>query len=443
MRHLLLLVATAVAAAAPLAAQQPQLASDALFAEIARRTDAVNAKVVAWRRDIHEHPELSYEERRTSALVAAHLKALGLEVKENVGLPYAVTGLLRGARPGPTVALRADMDGLPVTEQVDLPFRSRVRAVYNGQDVGVMHACGHDNHVAILMGVAEVLTGLKAQLAGNVLFVFQPAEEGGRRGGAQPMLEGGAFDGPPKVDAVFGLHVGPGPVGQVSWRAGAFQASSDNFRIVVRGRQTHGAQPSGGIDPIVVGSQIVLGLQTIVSRQIDMVASPAVITVGSFQAGVRSNIIPDTAVLIGTIRALDPRVRLSVHSRLRRTAEQIAAAGGATAQVSIEYGYPVTVNHGPTVATLLPALRRAVPHDSLLVERRVPSMGAEDFSRFLEKVPGFFFGLGVTPPTQDLATAPVNHSPLFEADERALPVGVKAMASVAVEWLAQNARPVP
>jgi amidohydrolase len=394
---------------------------------------AVNDRVVAWRRDIHQHPELGNREFRTAKLVAEHLQALGLEVQTGVA-HTGVVGLLHGGRPGPLVALRADMDALPVTEQVDLPFASRVRAEYNGQDVGVMHACGHDNHVAILMGVAEVLAGMRAELPGSVMFIFQPAEEGapaGEAGGASLMLEEGLF-AKAKPDAVFGLHVMPQPVGTISYRAGGIMASSDTWRMVVRGRQTHGAQPWAGVDPIVTASQIVLGLQTIVSRQADLTKAPVVVSVGQITGGLRSNIIPDSVVLVGTIRTLDREMRTDVHERVTRTAKHIAAANGAEVDVDIDLGYPVTVNDPALTAWAGPTLERVAPGRVLQSQ---PATVAEDFSYYAQEVPGLFINLGVLPDGHDPATAPVNHSPLFVADEAALPVGVRALASLAAEFL--------
>jgi amidohydrolase len=399
--------------------------------EIERLVQEVNARVVTWRRDIHQHPELSYQETRTAALVAQHLRTLGLEVQTGVG-GNGVVGVLRGSRPGRTVALRADMDGLPVTEQVDVPFRSRVRAQYNGQEVGVMHACGHDNHVAILMGAAEVLTRMKDRVAGTVKFIFQPAEESPPTGGAGPMIEAGVLENP-AVDAVFGLHVFPGRVGTVTYRAGPVYASSDNFRILVRGRQTHGAIPWAGVDPIVVGAQIVLGLQTVISRQVDLSAANAILTVGAFNAGNRTNIIPDSAVLIGTVRTFDETVRREVHDRLRRTAEGIAQSAGARVAVDIELGYPVTVNDPALTTRMLPTLRRIAGAANVAEQPRTTT--AEDFSRYALKVPGLIISLGVTPPGKDPRTAAPNHSPLFEADESALPVGVRLMTGLALDFL--------
>jgi amidohydrolase len=402
-----------------------------LRAEIDRRATLVQPKVVAWRRDIHEHPELSFHETRTAALVAEQLRALGLEVKTGVG-GNGVVGLLRGARPGPVVALRADMDALPVAEQVDLPFKSTVRTTYNGQEVGVMHACGHDNHVAILLGAAEVLSGMKTRLPGTVKFIFQPAEEGAPVGGAGPMIADGVLESP-KVDAIFGLHVVPGPLGAVMYRPGGMMAAGDLFRIVVHGKQTHGAQPWRGVDPIVVGSQIVLALQTIVSRQLDITAAPAIVTVGAFNGGVRENIIPDSAVLTGTIRALDESMHQDMIARMKRTVESIAAASGATAEFRLDLGYPVTSNDPALTARMLPTLQRVAGREK--VQEIPPVTGGEDFSRFQQKVPGLFVFLGVTPADRDWHTAAPNHSPLFFADERALPTGVRTMAGLAVDYL--------
>src|SRR2546428_4931474 len=326
--------------------------------EIDRRATQIESKVVAWRRDIHAHPELGNRETRTAGIVADHLRSLGIEVRTGVA-HTGVVGVLRGGRPGKVVALRADMDALPVTEQVDLPFASKVKTTYNGQEVGVMHACGHDTHAAILMGVAEILSGMKDQWSGTVKFIFQPAEEGapaGERGGAALMIEEGALDDP-KPSAIFGLHVFPYPAGEIRYRPGGTMASADAFRIVVHGRQTHGALPWAGIDPIVVASQIVLGLQTIASRQVDVTAAPAIVTVGAINGGVRFNIIPDSVVMIGTIRTFDSEVRTDIHQRVRRTAESIAQSAGATAQVVIDTPTAVTYNDPPLTERILPTLR--------------------------------------------------------------------------------------
>jgi amidohydrolase len=402
-----------------------------VHAELDRLTTEVNAKVVSWRRDIHQHPELSFQETRTAAVIARHLESLGLEVQTGVG-GNGVVGLLRGARPGKTVALRADMDALPVTELVEVPFKSRVRTTYNGQEVGVMHACGHDNHMAILMGAAEVLTRMKGRITGNVKFIFQHAEET-PPGGALQMIEAGVMENP-RVDAVFGLHVFPGRAGAVTYRAGPMYASGDNFKIIVHGRQTHGAIPWSGIDPIVIGSQIVLGLQTIVSRQVDLSEANAIVTVGAFTAGNRTNIIPDSAVLIGTVRTFSENVRSGIHERMKKTAEGIAQAAGARVTVETEYGYPVTANDPALVERMLPTLRRVAGASNVSEQPRTTT--AEDFSRYAQRAPGMMISLGVTPPSKDPGTVASNHSPLFEADESALPVGVRIMASLALDYLA-------
>lgn len=404
--------------------------------EIDRRTGEVLSKVVTWRRDLHEHPELSNREFRTSKLVAEHLRSLDIEVRTGVA-HTGVVGVLRGGKPGPVVALRADMDGLPVTEEVNLPFASKVRAQYNGQEVGVMHACGHDNHVSILMGVAEVLAGMREKIPGTVKFIFQPAEEGappGEEGGAGLMITEGALENP-KIDAIFGLHVFPFPVGKVVYRPGAIMASSDTFRIVVHGRQTHGALPWLGVDPIVVASQIVLGLQTITSRQIDLTAAPAVITIGRLQGGVRFNIVPDSALLEGTIRAFDPKMQDEIHRRIHRTAEMIAQSAGASAEVIIERGNPVTYNDPALTERMSATLKRVAGADAVSVGP--PTTTSEDFSLFEQKIPGLFFFLGVTPKDADPGKVASNHSPRFFADEAALPTGVRLLANLAVDYLQQ------
>jgi len=405
---------------------------------IDQRAKDIEAKVVAWRRDFHEHPELSNREFRTSKIVAEHLQALGLEVHTGVA-HTGVVGVLRGGKPGPVVALRADMDALPVTEEVDLPFKSTAKAQYNGQEVGVMHACGHDNHVAILMGVAEILAGMKAQLPGTVKFVFQPAEENpppGEEGGAPLMIKEGVFENP-KVDAIFGLHVFPMEVGHVEYRPAGTMASSDNFYITVRGAQTHGALPWNGIDPIVAASQIVLGIQTITSRQTDLTLTPAVITVGMFRGGVRTNIVPDSVDLAGTIRTFDEGVRAQLHERLKRTAESIAAASGATASVRIDGMTPVTYNDPALTERMVPTLKRVLGDGNVKLGQ--PTTTAEDFAFYQQKVPGMFFFLGITPPDK-LGQAAPNHSPRFYADEGALVPGMRALANLAVDYLSGGAK---
>lgn len=421
----LFVLPVAVAMSAPLSGQD----LDALHGTIDELAAAVNDEVVAWRRDIHANPELGMQEFRTAGLVAEHLESLGIEVETGVG-GTGVVGILRGGRPGPVVALRADMDGLPVTEMADVPFASKVTAQWQGREVGVMHACGHDNHVAILMGVAQILAEMRDDLPGTVKFLFQPAEEG--PGGAAPMLEDGAFEDP-RPDAVFGLHVFPNPVGTIAYRPGGMLASSDGLRIVVRGVQTHGAMPWGGVDPITTASQIVVGLQTVVSRQVDLTDSPAIVTIGQIEGGNRGNIIPDTVLMIGTIRTLNPDTRELVHERVRRMAENVAAANGAEADVEINLGYPVTVNDPALTRSMAPSIERIVGDGAVIMP---PLTGAEDFSYFAEEVPGMFIGLGVG--ADDPSLVHPNHSPYFYADERALPIGVRAMASLAVDFLTRN-----
>jgi amidohydrolase len=432
-----MLTGVALACAGATSAQAQQPFDPALQAEIDKRTNAIADKVTAWRHDIHQHPELGYQEKRTAALVAAHLKELGMEVQENVGGIPGVVGILKGGKPGPTVALRADMDALPVTEMVDVPFKSTVRTVYNGQETGVMHACGHDMHTAMLMGTAEVLAGLRAKLPGTVKFLFQPAEEVPPRGGAQPMIDAGVMTG---VDGVFGLHVGPGPLGSMSYRGGSISASADTWKIIVRGKQGHGAFPSTAVDPIVASAEIVSALQTIVSRSLDLTAGPAVVTVGAIHGGLRENIIPDSVWMIGTIRTFDPKSRQIVAERMKTLAQKIAEAHGAKAEVEVVLGYGSTINNTAMVSKFSPALKR-VGTPAGVFENKAGSMAGEDFSRFAEKAPGFFFNLAVTPPSVDLFGVASNHSPLFQGDDKALPVGVRAMSTLAVEFLVSGGVP--
>ena len=413
-------------AATPLGAQR----ADAIHSEIDRSAAAVTGKVTAWRHDIHSHPELSFQEIRTAKLVADHLKSLGMDVQTGVG-GNGVVGILRGGKPGRVVALRADMDALPVVEQVNVPYKSTVRTTYNGQDVGVMHACGHDMHTAILMGAAEVLAGMKAQIPGTVKFFFQPAEEGPPVGGAGPMIAAGVMDNP-KVDAVFGLHVGPGSLGHVSASVGGITAAADSWKVIIHGRQTHGAFPANGVDPIVIGSQIVLAYQTIISRQVDLTTAPAVLTVGAFNGGLRENIIPDSVVMIGTLRTYDAAMRTSIQERMIRTAEAIARSAGATASVTVVNGYDITKNDTILTERMMPTLKRVAGADKFSIGR--PSAAGEDFSRFAERAPGMFFNLAVTPTGVDSRGA-VNHSPLFQGDDLALPIGVRLMSNVALDFL--------
>jgi amidohydrolase len=416
-------------------------------AQIDAAAKAVEPKTIEWRRDLHMHPELSNREVRTAEQIAKRLRALGIEVKTGVGVT-GVVGLLRGGQPGRTVGLRADMDALPVTEQTDVPFKSKVTAQYRGETVGVMHACGHDSHVAILLSVAEVLAGMRQQLAGQVLFVFQPAEEGppeGERGGAALMLEQGAFKDV-KPDVMYGLHVMASlPTGVIGYRSGPFMASADSFTLTVKGRQTHGSRPWGGVDPIVTSSQIVLGLQTIVSRQIDITAIPAVITVGAIKGGIRFNIIPDEVQMVGTVRTFSTDVRNDIVRRMQTTASNIAEASGATATVRFrdlskpdsadEVTVPTVINDAAVTAAALPIFERLVGKASV---REVSlQTTADDYAVFAQQAPSLYFWLGVTPPDRDPAKVAFNHSPQFYLDEAAMITGVRALLTLTTEYLSK------
>ncbi|MGH8671101.1 MAG: amidohydrolase, partial [Burkholderiales bacterium] len=372
----------AFALSAPALSQEQAVESSAV--ELDQRIAQLKNKVVAWRRDIHKNPELSNREFRTAELVARHLRSLGMEVKTGVA-HTGVVGVLRGGKPGRVVALRADMDALPVTEEVDVPFASTVRTTYNDQQVGVMHACGHDAHVAILMGTAELLSGMRDRLAGSVMFIFQPAEEGapkGEEGGAELMIRAGVLDNP-IPDAIFALHVFPFDTGTLWYRSGSAMASADQLRIVVRGRQTHGAMPWAGVDPIVVAAQIVMGLQTITSRQVNVTTAPAIVSIGSVHGGVRSNIIPDQVEMVGTIRTFDTAMRDDIHARVKNTAESIAKSAGAVAEVAIERGYPVTINDAGLTERMAPTFRKVVGPDRVFTAPLIT--GAEDFAYFQQR----------------------------------------------------------
>ena len=410
--------------------------TSALHAEIDRLALKIEPQVIETRRHLHQNPELSNREVETARYVAARLRKLGLEVQTGVAR-HGVVAVLRGERPGVVVALRADMDALPVVEEVDLPFKSVKRASFDGKDVGVMHACGHDAHTAILLGVAEVLSANRERLPGTVKFIFQPAEEGapaGEEGGAEVMVAEGVLTRDPAPTAIFGLHVFPQyEAGQIAWRAGGVLASSDNLDIVVRGRQTHGAYPWLGVDPIVIASQIILGLQTIPSRQMDLSKAPVIVTIGSIEGGVRRNIIADTVTLKGTLRSLDPQMRTDLQQRVRRTAENIAMSAGATVEVRIgdEHAYPVTYNDPDLTARLLPTLQRVAGPG---VVPAIPCLGAEDFSFFAQKIPGLYLSLGIRTPGEPLTNWPANHSPRFRIDESALTLGVRSLANLAVDY---------
>ncbi len=437
MQHLILLFALlflvpqlAVAQSAP----RPKVTASPLASEIDTLAKTVEADLLAWRRHLHQHPELSNREFETAKYVAERLRSFGLEPRTGIA-KTGVVALLKGGRPGPVVALRADLDGLPVKEEVDLPFASKATGEYEGNTVGVMHACGHDAHVAVLLATARILTQLRDRLPGTVAFIFQPAEEGAPAGespaGARLMVQEGVMRDP-NVDAVFGLHVFANvPTGRITYRRGPFMAASDTFEIIVKGRQTHGSTPWRGIDPIVVGAQIVNSLQTIVSRHVNITELPAVVSVGQFQSGVRSNIIPDSARLVGTVRTFDDGVQADIHARIRKIAESTASAAGAAADVRITKGNPVTSNDPDLTARMLPTLERVAP--GMVVESELIT-GAEDFTFFQREAPGLFFFVGITP-NEQVGKAAQNHSPLFFVDEAALLTGVRALSHLAADYL--------
>lgn len=410
-----------------------------LFSQLKEKVYASIEKIepqcIAWRKQIHEFPELGNREIKTAKMVADHLKKLGLEVKENVA-KTGVVGILKGGKPGPCIALRADMDALPILEKSGLSFASKVKSQYNGEEVGVMHACGHDTHVAILMSVAEVLAAIKNDLKGTVKFIFQPAEEGppaGEEGGAELMVKEGVMDNP-KVDAVFGLHIESNiETGQIQYKPGAFMASSDWFHITVKGKGSHGSQPWLGVDPIAISAQIIEGLQNIVSRQSQLTKGPVVITVGKIQGGVRSNIIPDECTMDGTIRTLDDKMREEVHTKIKHVVTKIAEAGGATAEVTIDGKTLVTYNTPELVKKMLPSLQAAAGINNVIEREWVT--GAEDFSFYGTKAPSFFFYLGGMPKGNDPAKAPPHHTAEFFVDDAGMKTGIRAFCQIALDYL--------
>lgn len=408
--------------------------------DLAEAFDVIEPKVIEWRRDFHEHPELSNREFRTAEKVAAHLRSLDIDSVETGIAHTGVVGTLKGGKPGPVIALRADMDGLPVKEQTGLPFASKAKGEFNGEEVDVMHACGHDTHTAILMGAAEILAANRDQLAGTVKFFFQPAEEGapvGEEGGAALMIKEGVLDGPDAPEAIFGLHAWPVPVGTINYRPGSFMAASDSLYITVKGRQAHGSSPWKGVDPIFVASQIITALQGIPSRQLDITKGPAVITIGSFHGGVRGNIIPDEVELMGTIRTFDVGVREELHARLKNTVNLIAEAGGAEATITIDPYAPVTGNDPELLQQMMPTLAWAAGEDN--VNEHPLITGAEDFAHFQKRVPGLYLMLGINEEGVSPEQAASNHSPLFFVNEDALIVGVRTMVGLAMDYAARTA----
>lgn len=406
-----------------------------LQTKLDQQAKEIESKLIEWRRYLHQNPELSNRETKTGAYIAEHLKSLGLKVQTGVA-KTGVVALLETGKPGPVIALRADMDALPVNERNSLAFASKVKTTFNGQETGVMHACGHDTHVAMLMGVAEILTKNKSDLKGTIKFIFQPAEEGppvGEEGGAELMVKEGVLENP-KVDVIFGLHINSvTPLGKLTYRPGGIMAATDRFSIVVKGRQAHGSSPWSSIDPIVVSAQIINGLQTIISRQTELTKEAAVITVGRMQSGIRENIIPEEAFLAGTIRTLDTAMQQKIHDKMILTATKIAESAGATAEVTITREAPVTYNDPVLTQKMAGSLQKTVGASNTLVINAIT--GSEDFAFYQKKVPGLFFFVGAMPPDQDPNTVPSHHTPDFMVDERAFVTGVKAMLNLTSDYM--------
>lgn len=423
--------------AAALAALLPMAAAAQSRPEVDAAAARLKSQVLAWRRDFHQNPELSNREVRTAAKVAEQLRRLGLKPQTGIA-HHGVVAIVEGGKPGPKIALRADMDALPVSEQVDLPFASRVVTEFNGQKTGVMHACGHDAHTAILLGVAEALVAMRQQLPGQVMLIFQPAEEGapaGEKGGASLMLEEGLFKSF-KPEAVFGLHVfSTLPAGTIGYRKGPFMAASDFFGVTVTGRQTHGSRPWGGIDPIVASADLIGTLQSTISRRTDISALPAVVTIGAIHGGIRNNIIPDEVKMLGTLRTFDDGQRRRIVGDMRNVIESVAHAHGAKGALEIteQPGNPVTYNDPQLTARILPSLQAVAGTDKVVETPLI--MGAEDFSHFARQVPGVFFFVGATAPGIDPLAAPSNHSPLFKLDESALDLGLRALLQTSLDYL--------
>lgn len=416
-------------------AQEP-----AYRARVDELASGMEDRVIAWRRDFHEHPELGNRETRTATVIAEHLRSLGMEVQTGVA-KTGVVGILKGGAPGPVVALRADMDGLPVTETTDLPFASRVRTEYNGEEVGVMHACGHDAHMAMLMGAAEVLSAMKADIRGTVKFIFQPAEEGapvGEEGGAKLMVAEGVLKHP-DADVIFGLHINSQiEVGKIGYRSGGTMASVNDMKITIKGKSAHGADPWSSVDPIVVAAQVINNLQPIISRNLNVTRNPGVVTIGAIHGGNRSNIIPSTVEMLGTIRALSAADEQLIINRVKQVATKTAESAGAEAEVLIPFSmrYPVTYNDPELTERMLPSLKETAGEANVFLREAVT--GAEDFSFFQEEIPGLYFFLGGMPKGQEPETAPSHHTPGFYLDESSFLLGVRALSNITLDYLAQE-----
>ncbi len=411
--------------------------SNVLRNKISIAADKVEQQVISWRRDIHEHPELGNKEVRTAALIAKELTALGIEVK--TGVAYTgVVGILKGGKPGPVVALRADMDALPVIERVPLPFASKVKTTYNGNEVGVMHACGHDTHVSILLGVATVLSGIKNELQGTVKFIFQPAEEGvpaGEEGGAELMIKEGVLENP-IVDVIFGLHINSQTeAGTITYKPGSIYASVNDMKIIVKGKSAHGAAPWYSVDPIVVSAQIINNLQSIVSRNLNITQNAGIVTIGAINGGNRGNIIPEKVEMLGTIRALSVDDEKLLIEKVRQVAIKTAESAGATAEVIIPLSshYPITFNNIALTEKMLPSLQKTAGINN--VQLTVPSTGGEDFSFFAQKIPGLFFFLGGMVKGGNVLTTPSHHTPDFYIDESGFKTGVMALSNLVADYM--------
>lgn len=409
-----------------------------LKTKISQKAASLESKVIAWRRDFHQNPELGNREFKTAEKIAAHLRSLGIEVQTGVA-KTGVVGILKGGKPGPVVALRADMDALPVKERANLSFASKIESEYNGNPVSVMHACGHDSHVAILMGTAEILASIKSELKGTVKFIFQPAEEGppeGEEGGAELMVKEGVLENP-KVDVIFGLHINAQTeVGKINYRPKGAMASSDWFTIKIKGKQSHGAYPWMSIDPIVIASQVIMGLQTIVSRNVNLTESPAVVSVGQINSGVRNNIIPEELVMNGTIRTLDSKVQEMIHDRIKQITTNIAESAGATAEVTIAKKTLITYNEPSLTEKMVPTLEAVAGKENVYLAPAVT--GAEDFSFYQEKVPGLFFFLGGMSKGKNKSETAGHHTPDFYIDEGGFVLGMKAMANLTLDYMEMN-----
>jgi len=403
--------------------------------KISKLSDKIEQKVIEWRRHVHQNPELSNREFETAKYIETHLRNLGISVQTGVA-KTGVVGILKGKKPGKVVALRADIDALPVTERNDLPFKSNVRSTYNGKETGVMHACGHDSHVAILMGVAEVLSQMKSELHGTIKFIFQPAEEGapkGEEGGAELMVKEGVLKNP-DVDAIFGLHIAAGlDAGKITYKSGGIMAASQSYQIDVMGKQAHGSRPWASVDPIVASAQIINGLQTIISRESELTKEGAVITVGMINAGIRSNIIPEKATIVGTIRTLDYGMQDFINKRMKEMVPDIAKAFRAEASIEIDKGYPITFNHIELTSQMLPTLQRIALKENVIEVDAIT--GAEDFSFFQQKVPGLYFFLGGKPLDLSPEKAAGHHTPDFILDESGFVLGVKILSALALDYL--------